>query len=328
MLRNNSLLVLILAICIVTLRFSTVPGKEMVVFSEMPRATAVWEFADRDYHIGDVIEVTLVITTQQGTTLNLEPLAEVGDRLRLPPKQEITQPTDPFSAGETAIYRSLPLAIPEGELEIVSRSIGGHETNGLDITEIDFGLMYLQPIDLTEPFDGKFMPRLIFSQTVLTRATNGNIYLRTGIIMTAPAEFRIVPRVDENSQPIFGFFSLTPVASLWPTVRLGGFLVIGLAICLGFWRIVRLVIARRREQLSTLVIPKAEELYDLWTERQDEETFIHAIKLYRKGAWGRTKRYTMLKTTFIIYSGVNLSQHQMKNVFSSIVKEVAGEHSV
>ncbi len=314
-LRRIPLLILFLAV-IVSL------GDGLAVFSETPPVTAHWEInTPYNNHIGEVIKATLVTATQPGVSLDLTWMPDTGDVLALPPKVDNT-PTEypPYD---------FPQEILEGELEVVSRRITSHSEGGLVITEIAYEFLYLLPLDLTAPTDDKLLPWDVpLFQRYLRYFISGKIEPQSHHIFIEMADFYLVPRVEENSKPIFRLFEITPPATHWPNVKLAGFASLGLAICLLGWRAGHLIAAHKRQQEKIPAeSPKADKLYLVWCESPDQKTFIEALKLYRRGVWGRPQASTWISTTFILYSGVNLNLDQMKTVFARLVKEVSNEPS-
>jgi len=201
----------------------------------------------------------------------------------------------------------------------------------LVVTEIAYEFIYLLPLDLSEASDDKRLPWdvNIFQEYQQIFAKTGRVVQESDKIFVGMTSFYIVPRVDENTRPILTLFELTPPATNWPKVRLAGFVSLGLAICLLAWQVASRLIAahQRRQDQIALDPPGADELYQIWCQNPDQATFVEALKLYRRGVWGRPQASTWLTTTFILYSGVHLSLDQMKTVFARLVKEVSDEHT-
>ena len=299
-------------------------GASGTIFTKTPLVIAQWEIASPDNnHIGDVIKATLRIITQPGATVDISKLPDVSDTLPLPPKADNTSTAYP--------HYDTPPPIPEGELEVVSRRITQHSEDGLVITEIEYEFLYLLPLDLSAPSDDKRLPWDIplFQEYQQFFTSTGRTERESDKIFVEMANFYIVPRVDKNSQPIFVLFKLTPPATRWPYVRLAGFASFGLAICLLAWRGVGFVATahRRRQDQIALDPPDANELYQIWCQNPDQAIFVEALKLYRRGIWGRPQTSTWIMTTFILYSGVPLNLDQMKTIFARLVKEVVDEPS-
>ncbi len=317
MVRRIPLLILIIVGLIVLRRSET----EGIVFPQEPAGAAQWKIPSPDHnHIGGVITAILYITTQKGVSLDLSLLPNVGGVMQLPAR------VDPSQLNYNGT--GSPKMISEGELEVVSRTVREHVDNGLVITEIAYGFLYLQPIDLSAPRDDKQLPTdLRISQGYLLATSNGNATWQTSKISIEAAEFSIEPRVDSHSQPIFTLFEPTPPPTSWPYVRYVGYGLIGLAMCFVLWRGVSLLSARRRYQTIVDTPQDATELYAQWSKDPDYNIFIETLKLYRKGIWGRPQASTWIVTTFILYSGATLGHDQIETIFAQIVKEVAREDS-
>lgn len=290
------------------------------VFSKTPQVTARWEIpsSNNSYHLGEVIKATLYVSTQPGTTVDLEKLPAADDILTLPDKLD----------GSIGDYRNydMPPMIEEGDLEIISRQISQYAQGGLVITRIDYELMYLLPIDPISSADDKQLPYNvpIYQKYRQFYPGAGKVELVSTMIFVDMADFFIVPRVDKNSQPFIEFFKLTPPRSAGPQVRLAGFAMIGLAVGILAWRGLRnLITSHRQQDESTVSTPDATKLYQAWCENPDPAIFIEALKLYRRGIWGHPKASTWFATTFILYSGVSLGYEQMKTVFDRLIKEVS-----
>ncbi|OGD70604.1 hypothetical protein A3A84_00085 [Candidatus Collierbacteria bacterium RIFCSPLOWO2_01_FULL_50_23] len=292
------------------------------VFTNAPLVTAQWQISSPGtFHLGDVIQATLVITTQPGVSLDWTEVPNVGDVLPLPPKIDNTSYDD----------YDMPSEIIEGELEVVSRrQIAQHSEGGLVITEITYGLMYLLPIDLSAPRDDKLLPWNvpIFQKYLRYFVSWRRIEQKRDKVFVKTANFYIVPRrVDGNSEPIFTFFELIPSATHWPYVRMAGFASLGLALVLLAWRAMSIGIAHRRtkEEAATQLPPKAGELYKVWCQNPNQKIFLEALRFYRHGVWGRPQASTWVMTTAILYSGVAPSLEAQKTVFARLVKEVSDE---
>lgn len=311
------LLILLVAVAIALQRSSPLA----TVFSEDPKATARWEVASPNYHLGELITATLRVTTQPGVMVDWSRLPDVDETLALPSKIVVPESTSPY---REYVWNE----VAEGELEVVSRRITQYQEGGLVTTEISYEFQYLLPIDFSSTPDDKRLPQVAIKQSYLIVITAGNIIQRTDTILAEGTIFYIVPRVDENSRPVFRQFSLTPPATHWPYVRLTGFGLIVSAFCLLAWRGASFVAARRRRgQVEIQNVPEVSALYQLWRENQDRGLFIEAIKLYRRGVWGRPSAAAWIKTTFILYSGVKLGRDQVEPIFGELVKEVSRGHS-
>lgn len=308
---------LILLICLIAILQNSSTGS---TFSKPPHVTAKWEIDSPDNnHLGDVIKATLRVTTPPGMRVDTEKLPGKGDVLPLPPGVNSRSSSyPPYDA---------PPGIPEGELEVISSQITQYSEGGLIITEIDYELQYLLPIDLSAPVDDKRLPWdvPIFQSHRRLFVSTGKIGWLTTKIYVEMANFYIVPRVDENSQPIFALFKLTP-RQAGPYVRLAGWGLISLALGLLAWR-VAIVKARRRQNRVADEAPDANEMYQIWCQNPDQAIFIEALKLYRAGIWGRPQASTWITTTFILYSGISLNLEQTKTVFARLIKEVTNEPS-
>lgn len=308
-------LVLLVCLIVILLLISSIGA----IFSETPIVTAKWQIDSPDNnHIGGVIKATLLITTQPGVKIDVSQLPDVGDILPLPGKVDYTKTFPHYDYPE----------ISEGELEVVSRRISQYGKNGMVVTQIDYELQYLLPIDLSASSDDKFLPWdvPVYQSYLQFFVNSGKLERLTTKIFVEKAEFYIVPRVDENSQPIFTLFNLTPPAH-WPLGRLAGGILIGLALSLLIWRGVSFLRARRRHDQIAEDLPNVGQLYQNWCENPDQAIFFEALKLYRRGIWGRPLASLWITTTFILYSGVRLSQDQTKMVFARLIKEVADEPS-
>lgn len=311
------LLVLFVALAFVLQSSSTLTR----VFSEEPKATTWWEITSLNNHLGGVIEATLHITTQQGTIPDWSRLPDIGGTLELPSKAD---PQYKFSRYDD--YDKGVGMISEGELEVVSRQITQYTISGWVVTEITYGLQYLLPIDLSSPSDDKRLPRAtLFHGYLVSKA--GKVTWRVSVILVDGINFYIVPRVDENSRPFFSQFILAHPTSHWLVVKLAGYGLVAMAFCLPAWRVIGIVIARRRRnQAGVEIFPKAKSLYELWCKNQDGGVFIEALKLYRRGVWGRPSASAWIRTTFVLYSGIKLDRDQVGKFFAQLVKEVADEH--
>ena len=303
---------------LITIIFST----PSTIFTESPAVTAVWQVSSpAHFHLGDVIKATLRLTAQPGVWLNTSQLPDAGDVLPLPEKI-----IDVASSG----YENFPVTSPEGELEVVSRRIRVHSEGGLVVTEIDYEFLYLLPIDLSVPIDDKQLPYYahVSKEFLQLYPSSGRTEWRSLLIIVDPTDFYIAPRLDENSVPIFKLFQPTLPASLWPKVKLAGFGLIGLAIAMLAWWAADFIKARARQKpVAAFNPPDANELFQAWCDNPNPATFVEAIKLYRRGTWGRTQASTWTKTTFVLYSGYRLDHDQMESIFAQIVKEVTHEPS-
>lgn len=317
--RLRRIIRLILLICL-TIILQNSSGN---IFFEPPPVTAKWKMSssNNSYHLGEVIKATLYVTTQPGATVDIKKLPDIGGVLSLPARID--------DSGGRGHYYDVPQMISEGELEIVSRQIRTRFKDGHLVTEIEYGLMYLLPIDLTSPMDDKRLPYYVpVNQEYPLVTENGRVERVSSGIFVDMTSFFIIPSIDENPQPFIEFFKLTPPRSSGPTVRLVGFGLITLAFVFPVWRMVSLIKAHRRQRKDQIANapPTASNLYLSWCENSDQAIFIEALKLYRRGIWGRPQATTWITTTFILYSGVSLNQEQAKFVFARLVKEVSDEH--
>lgn len=294
-----------------------------VIFPQTPATIAIWEIdSPNNNHLGEVIKATLRLTTQPDTTVDTSQLPDVGDILPLPPKLDNTSTAYP--------HYDMQSWIPEGELEVVSRRITSHIEEGLTVTEIDYELQYLLPLDLTSPTDDKRLPWNVpvYQRYFQFFAKTGKVESVTTNIFAEMTDFYITPRVDENTPPIFKLLQLTPPRqTAGPLVRLAGVGLIALAFVFPVGRLGCLIKARLRQRQDQIAnaLPTASKLYLSWCENPDQAIFIEALKLYRRGIWGRPQASTWITTTFILYSGVSLNQEQAKSVFARLVKEVGDE---
>ncbi len=313
-------LIRILILFVTSLVFLAGPG---TVFVQTPPVTAKWLVPSPDNnHLGDIIKATLRITTQRGVSLDWTKMPDVGDILPLPPNT---------IGGTFYPHEEQSPGIPEGELEVVFRHITEHPEGSLVVTEIAYEFIYLLPLDLSGPSDDKRLPWDVpLSQEYRQFHTySGKWQHESDKIYADMTDFSIAPRVDENSVPIFKLFEAEPPATYWPSVRLTGFASLGLAVCLLIrWGISFVVTRRHQMQTETTQNPpEANELYQIWCQNPDQAIFTEALKLYRRGIWGRPQASTWLTTTFILYSGVRLTPDQMRIIFARLVKEVADEPS-
>src|SRR3989344_3870722 len=114
------------------------------VFTNAPLVTAQWQISSPGtFHLGDVIQATLVITTQPGVSLDWTKIPGIGDVLPLPPKILDGPPHFQYPPyGD-----EYPETSSEGELEVVSRQVSQHFEGGLVVTEIAYEFIYLLPLD-------------------------------------------------------------------------------------------------------------------------------------------------------------------------------------
>lgn len=289
------------------------------VFSNSPPATAHWEMVSpSQFHLGEVIRATIVITTVSGASLDISRLPDVGGVIELPSKIPEPSPGD-------WVYYDIPPTIPEGELEVVSRRITRHLQDGQVVTEVSYELIYLLGIDPTTPADDKRLPFFMTISQEYRIWYGGRPRHIASPITVDTVDFLIVPRiVDDGSEPIFRFVTFVPSSFPWQYLRLAGFVSLGLAVCLIVRRALILIPKRRSSQtLSIDRPPAAQELFELWCEKPETLAFIEAVKFYRRGVWGRPKASLWITTTFILYSGVALDLEQTKSIFARLVKEVS-----
>lgn len=294
-----------------------------VIFPQTPSTIAMWEIdSPNNNHLGSVIKATLRITTQPGTTVDTSKLPDKGDILPLPSKVDTSVEGYP--------HYDIPPEIAEGELEVISYQISQYSENGLVVTVIDYELQYLLPLDLTSSTDDKRLPWNVpvYQRYLQFFANTGKVESVTTNIFAEMTDFYITPRVDENTPPIFKLLQLTPPRqTAGPLVRLAGVGLIALAFVFPVGRLGSLIKAHRRLRQDQVAnaLPTASKLYLSWCENPDQAIFIEALKLYRRGIWGRPQASTWIMTTFILYSGVSLNQEQAKSVFARLVKEVGDE---
>lgn len=308
----------------ITLTLSFDPSR--TVFTKTPPITAKWEIpsSNNSYHLGEVIKATIRVTTQPGATVDTEKLPNVGDVLSLPAKID--------NSKERGHYYDVPPMIEEGELEIISRQISQYtQEDGRLVTEIEYGLMYLLPIDLALPADDKRLPYYVpVNQEYLLATRSGEIKQVSSGTFVDMTNFFIITRVDENSQPFIEFFKLTLPATRWPQVRLAGFSLISLAFVFPIGRIISLLMARQHQKSNVVKPPNVNEMFQRWCTDPDPFVFIETLKLYRQGVWdfpkSPEKRLKIwLRTTFILYSGITLNQKQMEDIFRELVKEISDD---
>lgn len=320
MLKRIFLLILFLVITATMLSVSRISVEEKVVFDSTPLWSLRWELSDHDFHLGDLIEATVVITTQPGTMLNFEKLGSPGQTMTLPsrpdPRYALTADSEVYG------YISQPVIL-EGELEILDRKIYSYVEDGQVITRISYQLIYLQPLDLTEPTDGKILPQYLpFTHTFWRLASDGNIKLGTLTGMTPAEVFSLTPQASLNSNPIFSPFVIIPPATYWPAMKTTGAGLILLAFGLAFWGF-----SRRRHLVDQTEAykskPDIKEYYRRWQETKDDQVFFETLVEYRNGAWGRPRIASWINTNRILYSRNRLTQEEKERELAHIIKEVS-----
>lgn len=328
MLRKKLPRLLLLLVSAILIRGSASVWEE-VIYQGAPPATARWEIqTPAPIHLGDLIRATLVITTVEGIKLDLAFLPQEGQTMALPSRPNPAATTSTYLGPNDGYMPSIPSVFPEGELEIISRRTIVSRENGQVITRIEFGLLYLLPLDRTQAADDKRLPQdNPIYQIYWLRNSLGQIYSHKARILMVTANFEIVPRVDDSSSPIFKLFEPSPPETPWPKVRAVGYSLIAVAILLAVWRVGRAVLAVRRATLALQEsLPDVVELYNHWRESPDYKTFIEALIvyrwLYRHGYVTQASGSTLFRTEVILYSGVKLGHDEAQAMFEELVKEV------
>lgn len=287
------------------------------IFSKTPSTLGHWELVPpARFHLGEVIQATLVITTTPGVSVDTSHLPDVGQTLKLEDRTEFLE--------DSASY-DYPRIIDEGVLEVVSRDIITYPQGGLVVTRVSYELIYLGEIDPDAASDEKrFSPYIALSMKYWSWHNGKKIGRESRSIIVDSTDFLIVPRVDDTSEPVFRFVTFVPPSSPWPYLRLAGFTSLGLAFCLIIRRALTLIPRQSSSQTPTTDCPPvARELFETWCERPETLAFIEAVKLYRRGVWGQPRASLWLVTTFVLYSGVELNSDQARSVFERILQEVS-----
>ena len=303
------------------------PSNPYLTFTKAPSFSAEWEIVSfYNNHIGGRIEAILKTTSVPGVRIDLSQMPKVGEvveinRIGVP----LNEYYDPYYDDHFVIPATR--VITEGELEIQDRQVNSYLRDGLVVTEVYYDFQYLLPIDFNHAFNLKVLPRVVVRQIYLFGTSWGEIQRRVSIRTVEPINFYLARRVDQDSTPIFQFNALTSPLALAPFLRLAGAGIIAGAVVAQIWILVWGRVRRNRAETAVpdsgiYPIPTLMDLYIRWGRTGEYQVFAEAVKLYRAGTWGNPSPLNWAKSTFILYSGVVLSDSQVANYFTKLMEAI------
>jgi len=312
------------------------PANPSFVFSEAPPFSVEWEVETfYNNHIGSRIGAILRITTVPGVRVNLANLPQVGDVVEIKRTVEIPESDRPAYSYPDAFemlhygdYSAGPSfrVIEEGELEVRDRRVTRDLRDGLVVTEVYYDFQYLLPIDFDQTFTLKVLPKLSVQQLFFLDTPRLGKTKRSTVETVEGAEFYVARRVDEESAPIFQFYMFKDPLGLPHYLRLAGVGILAGAVAaqigVSVWRKKRAAIGEPISEI--LPIPTLVDLYIRWGRTGEYGVFTEAVRLYRAGTWGKPSPLHWVKSTFVLYSGVVLSDSKVANYFTKLM-EVSGE---
>lgn len=292
-------------------------------FGEQLVGSAEWEFKTQfNNHIGYEITAVVRITTPPGVYLELEKLPDVGGSFDLSQR---------WLGGDYELWEKLDrdaqdnLISYNGELEVIERTVTQHRGGDSMVTEVTFKLLYLDPIDFNRAYTTKRIAGSYVGQRYLFFNRKGEIKKGWEHIGIGELDFHVLRRVEEGDQPIFSFIHL-PISTPRPyfLLQISGIGIIAGAVVAHGWSLLKAKMLRRREARALAAIepklPTLDDLYKGWVRTRDYKIFLEAVKLYRRGFWGKRRPMLWIKTTFILYSGRTFSNEQVEEVLSELVR--------
>lgn len=297
--KRGTILLLILILLLLVFRGAPPP----TIFEEPPIATAHWEIYSDENYLGYPIKASIIAANSPGATLNISDLPNTGEMLKL---------RDGFH-----------------ELEVISRQTTTELRLGRVITTIKFELLYLEPPDLTNEVDLKWLPdRLPLYQEYWLYQDGQAQFQQDRIAVVESAALILNHRINENSVPHLNTIEPEKTPTPWPMLKLLGYALISLGLCL----IISLLIKKIRPAKKpinlgyTVPLPSILDLYQAWQQSGNDHYFWTAVRLFRKRAWNQAPSCNNLaRTTYLIYSGKKFSEWQMEIAFKKLIQEIHNE---
>lgn len=310
-----------------------------IVFSSPPEVKAEWEVEPVYSNIiGSPITAVLKLTAPRG--VGFKNLPEVGELfstvgIKGPPRQRGPYPSD----AEWDYY----LVPPEPVLEVRQRTIRQYsQKDGLVVTEVEYLLQYLLPLDFTQPpgLTEREIATPSIYYTYLYQFQGKEPRLLRKLIPASSFIIYLVQRVQEGDVP-YGLRPPYPVPFSWGgLLKILGVGTVSLSVLFPILRKVRNLLARRKLQVKstleeTVLLPptieelwsKIQALYQKWQKEGHYEAFEEAVEEYRniikakEGLWGPRRNSALwVETTRVLYSGRKLDPREIEAVFKGILE--------